>query len=49
MRGSPPVPKTIGMVEVGGIDLNKPRMRWVAEAVIASADEPAQPLELPTW
>jgi hypothetical protein len=30
-----PVPSRVGRVTVGGIDLNKPRMRWVAEAIIA--------------
>jgi hypothetical protein len=30
-----PMPSRVGKVVVGGIDLNKPRMRWVAEAVIA--------------
>jgi hypothetical protein len=30
-----PTASRVGKVMVGGIDLNKPRMRWVAEAVIA--------------
>jgi hypothetical protein len=30
-----PTPSRVGKVVVGGIDLNKPRMRWAAEAVIA--------------
>jgi len=30
-----PAPATVGKTKVGGIDLNKPRMRWVVEAVIA--------------
>jgi hypothetical protein len=30
-----PAPSRVGKVIVGGIDLNKPRMRWVAEAIIA--------------
>src|SRR5437660_5543770 len=30
-----PMASRVGKVVVGGIDLNKPRMRWVAEAVIA--------------
>ena len=30
----------IGKTKVGGIDLNKPRMRWVAEAVIALSVNP---------
>jgi hypothetical protein len=30
-----PTPSRVGKTKVGGIDLNKPRMRWVVEAVIA--------------
>ena len=30
-----PTPSRVGSTKVGGIDLNKPRMRWVVEAVIA--------------
>jgi len=30
-----PVPSQVGKTKVGGIDLNKARMRWVIEAVIA--------------
>ena len=30
-----PTPSRVGTTKVGGIDLNKPRMRWVIEAVIA--------------
>ena len=30
-----PAPSQVGKTKVGGIDLNKARMRWVAEAVIA--------------
>ena len=30
-----PTASRVGKVTVGGIDLNKPRLRWVAEAVIA--------------
>ena len=30
-----PAPSQVGKTKVGGIDLNKPRMRWVVEAVIA--------------
>jgi hypothetical protein len=30
-----PTPSRVGTTNVGGIDLNKPRMRWVVEAVIA--------------
>jgi hypothetical protein len=30
-----PTQSRVGMTKVGGIDLNKPRTRWVVEAVIA--------------
>jgi hypothetical protein len=30
-----PTQSRVGTTKVGGIDLNKPRMRWVVEAVIA--------------
>ena len=30
-----PAPSSVGKTKVGGIDLNKARMRWVVEAVIA--------------
>ena len=30
-----PAPSSVGKTKVGGIDLNKARMRWVIEAVIA--------------
>src|SRR5207244_2106633 len=30
-----PAPSSVGKTKVGGIDLNKARMRWVLEAVIA--------------
>ena len=30
-----PAPTQIGKTKVGGIDFNKPRMRWVAQAVLA--------------
>jgi hypothetical protein len=30
-----PAPSLVGKAKVGGIDFNKPRMRWVAEAVLA--------------
>jgi hypothetical protein len=30
-----PAPSQVGKTKVGGIDFNKPRMRWVAEAVLA--------------
>lgn len=36
-----PVPSQVGQTKVGGIDLNKPRMRWVTQAVIALAATPA--------
>ena len=35
-----PLPSQVGHTKVGGIDLNKPRMRWVAEAVLALAGLP---------
>jgi hypothetical protein len=35
-----PAPAQIGKTKVGGIDLNKPRMRAVAEAVIALSASP---------
>ena len=35
-----PLPSQVGQTQVGGIDLNKPRMRWVAEAVLALAGLP---------
>src|SRR5437016_13785265 len=30
-----PAPVQLGKTKVGGIDFNKPRMRWVAQAVLA--------------
>jgi hypothetical protein len=36
-----PQPALIGQTKVGGIDLNKPRMRRVAEAVLALSPSPA--------
>ena len=30
-----PVPSEVGRTKVGGIDLNKARMRWAIEAIIA--------------
>ena len=39
-----PAPSQVGKTKVGGIDLNKPRMRWVIEAVIACRH---QPMDLP--
>ena len=35
-----PLPAKLGQTKVGGIDLNKPRMRWVAEAVLALSPSP---------
>jgi hypothetical protein len=35
-----PVPSQVGKTKVGGIDLNKPRMRWGVEAVIALSPSP---------
>jgi hypothetical protein len=35
-----PAPAQVGKTKVGGIDLNKPRMRWVVEAVIALSPSP---------
>jgi len=35
-----PTPSQVGKTKVGGIDLNKSRMRWVIEAVIALSPSP---------
>ena len=35
-----PAPSQVGRTKVGGIDLNRPRMRWVVEAVIALSSSP---------
>ena len=35
-----PAASQVGKTKVGGIDLNKPRMRWVVEAVIALSPSP---------
>jgi hypothetical protein len=35
-----PAPSQVGNTKVGGIDFNKPRMRWVAEAVLALSPSP---------
>jgi hypothetical protein len=35
-----PAPSQVGKTKVGGIDLNKPRMRWVIEALIALSPSP---------
>jgi hypothetical protein len=36
-----PAPSQVGKTKVGGIDLNKPRMRWVVEALIALSPSPS--------
>jgi len=36
-----PRPSRAGKTKVGGIDFNKPRMRWVAEAIIALSASPS--------
>jgi len=38
-----PLPTQVGRTKVGGIDLNKPRMRQVAEAVLALSTSPTSP------
>jgi hypothetical protein len=38
-----PLPAVVGRTKVGGIDLNKPRIRQVAEAVLALSTSPASP------
>ena len=35
-----PVPSQVGKTKVGGIDVNKPRMRWVVQAVIVLSPSP---------
>ena len=35
-----PAPSQVGKTKVGGIDFNRPRMRWVAEAVLALSPSP---------
>jgi hypothetical protein len=35
-----PTPSQVGKTKMGGIDFNKPRIRWVAEAVLALAPSP---------
>ena len=35
-----PTPTQVGKTKVGGIDLNRPRMRWVVGAVIALSPSP---------
>ena len=36
-----PTPSWVGKTKVGGIDLNKARMRWVIEAVVALGESPS--------
>src|SRR6516164_8666484 len=36
-----PAPSSVGKTKVGGIDLNKARMRWVVEALIALCVSPS--------
>jgi hypothetical protein len=36
-----PAPSSVGKTKVGGIDLNKARMRWVVEALIALCASPS--------
>ena len=38
-----PLPALVGQTKVGGIDFNKPRMRRVAEAVLALSTSPTSP------
>lgn len=38
-----PLPAQVGQTRVGGIDFNKPRMRQVAEAVLALSTSPTSP------
>jgi len=38
-----PLPASVGQTKVGGIDFNKPRMRQVAEAVLALSTSPTSP------
>ena len=38
-----PLPTKVGQTKVGGIDFNKPRMRQVAEAVLALSTAPTSP------
>jgi hypothetical protein len=38
-----PLPALVGQTKVGGIDFNKPRMRQVAEAVLALSTSPTSP------
>jgi hypothetical protein len=38
-----PLPAKVGQTKVGGIDFNKPRMRQVAEAVMALSTSPTSP------
>ena len=43
-----PAPSQVGKTKVGGIDFNKPRMRWVAEAVLALSPSP-EGFTPPSW
>jgi len=43
-----PAPSQVGKTKVGGIDLNKPRMRWVVEAVVALSPSPGGFTRLPS-
>jgi hypothetical protein len=36
-----PAPSSVGKTKVGGIDLNKARMRWVVEALMALGVSPS--------
>src|SRR6266581_1484718 len=38
-----PLPAQVGQTKVGGIDFNKPRMRQLAEAVLALSTSPTSP------
>jgi hypothetical protein len=40
-RQNLPAPSSVGKTKVGGIDLNKARMRWVVEALIALSVSPS--------
>ena len=43
-----PPPAQVGKTKVGGIDFNKARMRWVAQAVLALSPLPVDS-PLPSW
>lgn len=40
LLGQLPAPSQVGKTKVGGIDFNNPRMRWVAEAILALSASP---------